>query len=432
MPHLFFFMACPHSLGEADAFTGWIGLKGADLNSHGSFMGFFQYQARDLAGATHKGVLEAVSEAEAARKLKSGRLYPVSIKAVKSRSRRKVPQEHVIRFFYDLSDLLEAGLSVDRALALISTNQSHKVFRQVVKDLFEEVQGGSDLSESLGKYRDVFGDLADHMVRAGEASATLGPILKKFAQYLEQQKAFRQTLISSMIYPGILLFTSMISLVVLLVYVIPNFAQIFQDLNQEVPLLTEILLQTGIFVQVYGWIFPLLLGIAFFGIRSSHRNPKVRGTVDRLLFRLPFTRFLIVHSELTRFCRTLGTMMQSGVPMLKSLSLAQEVLMNTVLKSSMSTLHREIKAGHSMSNFFRTQSTFPPRMGTMLRIAEEQGNLASGLLGLAEYFEREVHRTIQRLMTLLEPAVILFTGSIIAVMVISMFTAIFGIHDIQF
>ncbi len=395
-------------------------------------MGFFQYQARDLAGATHKGVLEAVSEAEAARKLKSGRLYPVSIKAVKSRSRRKVPQEHVIRFFYDLSDLLEAGLPVDRALALISTNQSHKVFRQVVKDLFEEVQGGSDLSESLGKYRDVFGDLADHMVRAGEASATLAPILNRFARYLEQRKAFRQTLISSMIYPGILLFTSLISLVVLLVYVIPNFAQIFQDLNQEVPLLTEILLQTGIFVENYGWIFPILLGIAFFGVKFSHRNPKVRGTLDRLLFRLPVTRFLVVHSELTRFCRTLGTMMQSGVPMLKSLSLAQEVLMNTVLRNSLSTLHREIKAGHSMSNFFRTQSIFPPRMGTMLRIAEEQGNLASGLLGLAEYFEREVHRTIQRLMTFLEPAVILFTGTIIAIMVISMFTAIFGIHDIQF
>lgn len=395
-------------------------------------MGFFQYQARDQAGVTHKGVLEALSEIDAARKLKSGRLYPVKIKAVKSRARRKVPQEHVIRFFYDLSDLLQAGLPVDRALALISTNQTHKVFQQVVKDLFEDVQGGSDLSESLGKYRDIFGDLADHMVRAGEASATLGPILKKFAEYLEQRKAFRQTLISSMIYPCILLFTSMISLVVLLVYVIPKFAQIFQDLNQEVPFLTQVLLKTGIFVKEYGWIFPILFGIAFFGTKYLYRNPKVRATLDRLLLRVPFTRFLIVHSELTRFCRTLGTMIQSGVPLLRALSLGQEVLMNTVLRNSLSNLHREIKVGHSMSNFFRTQGLFPPRMGTMLRIAEEQGNLGSGMLGLADHFEREVHRTIQRLLTLLEPAVILITGSIIAVMVMSMFTAIFGINEIQF
>lgn len=395
-------------------------------------MGFFQYQARDQAGTTHKGVLEALSEADAARKLKAGRLYPVKIKAARSRSRRKVSQEHIIRFFEDLSDLLHAGLPVDRALALISTNQTSKVFQQVVKDLFEDVQGGSDLSSALGKYRDVFGDLADHMVRAGEASGTLAPILKRFAQYLEQRRAFRQSLISSMIYPSILLFTSMISIVVLLVYVIPRFAQIFHDLNQKVPFLTELLLQTGIFVKEYGWIFPILFALFFFGIRYLYRKPKVRAGMDRFLFRIPFTRYLIVHSELTRFCRTLGTMIQSGVPLLRALSLGHEVLMNTVLKDSLSSLHREIKVGHSMSNFFRSQSAFPPRMGTMLRIAEEQGNLGEGMLGLSDYFERELQRTVQRLLTLMEPAVILLTGLVIAVMVMSMFTAIFGINDIQF
>ena len=208
-------------------------------------MSYFQYQARDGQGEMHKGVLEAVSEQDAARKLKSGRLYPVKIKAVKSGRGRRVPEEHIIRFFYDLSDLLSAGLPVDRALALISTNQTHKVFQRVVKDLLEEVQGGSDLSGAVGKYRDIFGDLSDHMVRAGEASGTLGPILKRLAQYMEQRRTFRQSLISSMIYPAILLGTSMLSMVVLLVYVIPKFAQIFHDLNQKVPLLTEILLQTG-------------------------------------------------------------------------------------------------------------------------------------------------------------------------------------------
>lgn len=395
-------------------------------------MGFFQYQARDQAGTTHKGVLEALSEADAARKLKAGRLYPLKIKAARSRSRRKVSQEHIIRFFQDLSDLLHAGLPVDRALALISTNQTNKVFQQVVKDLFEEVQGGSDLSSALGKYRDVFGDLADHMVRAGEASGTLAPILRRFSQYLEQRRAFRQSLISSMIYPSILLFTSMISIVVLLVYVIPRFAQIFHDLNQQVPFLTELLLQTGIFVKEYGWVFPILFGVCFFGIRYLYRTPKVRAGMDRFLFRIPFTRYLIVHSELTRFCRTLGTMIQSGVPLLRALSLGHEVLMNTVLKDSLSSLHREIKVGHSMSNFFRSQTAFPSRMGTMLRIAEEQGNLGEGMLGLSDYFERELQRTVQRLLTLMEPAVILLTGLVIAVMVMSMFTAIFGINDIKF
>lgn len=395
-------------------------------------MGYFQYQARDLQGTVHKGILEALSEPEAARKLKSSKLYPVKIKAIKSRRPRRVPEEHVIRFFFDLSDLLSAGLPVDRALALISTNQTHKVFRQVVQDLLEEVQGGMDLSGAIGKYRDVFGELSDHMVRAGEASATLGPITRRLAQHLEQRKAFRQNLVSSMIYPCILLGTSAISIVILLVYVIPKFAQIFKDLNQEVPFLTQMLLQAGVLLKEYGWVFPLLLAVGFCGGRHLYRQPKARRIVDRLLFRIPFTRNLILNSELTRFCRTLGTMIQAGVPLMRALTLGHELLINSVLKEAIAPVHREIKAGKSMSNFFRTHQPFPGRMGTMLRIAEEQGNLGDGLLGLGDHFEGELQRRIHRVMILLEPAVIVSTALGIGTMVLSMFSAIFGINEIQF
>ncbi len=395
-------------------------------------MGYFQYQARDLQGVVHKGVLEALSEPEAARKLKSNRLYPVRIKAVKSHRPRRVPEEHIIRFFFDLADLLQAGLPVDRALALISTNQTHKVFARVVEDLLSEVQGGADLSGAIGKYRDVFGELADHMVRAGEASATLGPITRRLAEYLERRRAFRQSLVSSMIYPTILLGTSGVSVIILLVYVIPKFAQIFADLNQEVPFLTQLLLQAGIFLQDYGWLFPLFLAMAFWGGRYLYRQPSSRLLMDRLILRLPFTRYLILCSQLARFCRTLGTMLQAGVPLLRALSLGQELLSNAVLKEAIAPLHREIKAGHSMSNFFRTHQPFPGRMGTMLRIAEEQGNLGEGLLGLGDHFEAEFQRRIQRLMIFLEPAVIIATATVIAAMVMSMFTAIFGINEIQF
>lgn len=395
-------------------------------------MGYFQYQARDLQGVVHKGVLEALSEPEAARKLKSNRLYPVRIKAVKSHRPRRVPEEHIIRFFFDLADLLQAGLPVDRALALISTNQTHKVFARVVEDLLSEVQGGADLSGAIGKYRDVFGELADHMVRAGEASATLGPITRRLAEYLERRRAFRQSLVSSMIYPTILLGTSGVSVIILLVYVIPKFAQIFADLNQEVPFLTQLLLQAGIFLQDYGWLFPLFLAVAFWGGRYLYRQPSSRLLMDRLILRLPFTRYLILCSQLARFCRTLGTMLQAGVPLLRALSLGQELLSNAVLKEAIAPLHREIKAGRSMSNFFRTHQPFPGRMGTMLRIAEEQGNLGEGLLGLGDHFENEFQRRIQRLMIFLEPAVIIATATVIAAMVMSMFTAIFGINEIQF
>lgn len=395
-------------------------------------MSYYQYQARDLQGEVHRGVMEAVSELDAARKLKSSRLFPVKIKAVKNQQRRRIPEDQVIRFFFDLSDLLLAGLPVDRALGLISTNQTHKGFQRIVKDLLEDVQGGSDLSGAIGKYRDVFGTLSDHMIRAGEASGTLGPILKRVAQYMEQRRAFRQTLISSMIYPVILLGTSMVSMVILLVYVIPKFAQIFHDLNQQVPFITQVMLQIGIWLKDYGWVIPFALAVTFWGGKYLLRNPRVRKATDRLLFWFPVTRYIILHSELTRFCRTLGTMMESGVPLLRALTLGQELIMNVVLKESIIPLHQEIKVGRSMSNYFRNQSVFPTRMGTMLRISEEQGNIGAGLLGLSDHFEKELQRTLQRIMSLMEPVVIMSTGVIIALMVMSMFTAIFGINDIKF
>src|SRR5208337_41631 len=304
------------------------------ITHHGVRMSFFQYQARDASGAIHRGVLEALSELEAARKLKAGRLFPVKIKAVRSRKKRRVPEEHIIRFFFDLSDLLVAGLPLDRALGLISSNQTHKRFQRMVQDLLESVQGGNDLSGALSQFRDVFGTLSDHMIRAGEASGTLGPILKRLAQYLEQRRAFRQAMISAMIYPAILLATSLVSVLVLLVYVIPKFAQIFHDMNQKVPFITQVMVDTGAWLENFGWIIPIAIVALFWGGKYLMRQPEVRKFRDKCLFRLPFTRYLILQSELTRFCRTLGTMLESGVPLLRALSLGQELIMNSVLRDS--------------------------------------------------------------------------------------------------
>lgn len=395
-------------------------------------MASFQYQARDSSGAAHRGVMEALSEADAARKLKSGKLFPVSIKAATRGGKRRIPEEHTIRFFFDLSDLLVAGLPVDRALSLISTNQTHKRFQRVVEELFESVQAGNDLSGAMSQYRDVFGTLSDHMIRAGEASGTLGPILKRLAQYLEQRRLFRQSMLSAMLYPAILLSTSTISVVILLVFVIPRFGQVFHELNQPVPLITKMMIDTGLWLRDYGWVIPLLAVVGLILGKYLLRRPGARAALDKFLFRLPFARFLILFSEMTRFCRTLGTMIESGVPLLRALTLGQGLILNGRLRESMDPLHQEIKTGRSMSNFFRTHPDFPARMGTILRISEEQGNLGAGLLSLSEYFEKELQRTLQRIMTMAEPMVILFTGGFIGVIVMSMFSAIFGINNIQF
>ena len=395
-------------------------------------MASFQYQARDSSGATHRGVMEALSESDAARKLKAGKMFPVSIKAATRSRKRRIPEEHVIRFFFDLSDLMLAGLPLDRALNLITANQTHKRFQRVVQELVESVQAGNDLSGAMSQYRDVFGALPDHMIRAGEASGTLGPILKRLAQYLEQRRAFRQTMVSAMVYPAILLSTSAVSVVILLVYVIPRFAQIFHELNQPVPLLTQMMISTGLWLREYGLVIPILAALGAISGKYLLRRPGARKSLDKLLFRLPFSRYLILFSEMTRFCQTLGTMLEAGVPLLRALSLGQGLILNGQLRESLNPLHQEIKAGRSMSNFFRSQPAFPARMGTILRISEEQGNLGAGLLSLSEFFEKEIQRRLQRIMTMAEPMVILLTGGFVGLIVMSMFSAIFGINNIKF
>ena len=395
-------------------------------------MPYFQYQARDVQGDMHRGVLDAPSEQEAARKLKATRLYPVKIKKVRSRSRRSVPKEQIIRFFFDLSDLLAAGLPLDRSLSLISGNQTHKVFQRVVEEILQNVQGGSDLSDALGNYRDVFGDLAHHMVRAGENSGALPPILNRVAEYLEQRRVFRQSIISAMVYPAIVIAMSTISVVVLLVYVIPKFAQIFQDLNQKVPALTMFLLQTGIFLKDYGWIIPAVVLVMVLGVRRLYRLPRFRALCDRAVLRIPFIRGLVLQGELTRFCSTLGTMLQSGVPIIRAINLVQQLVVNSALAQALAPIHGEVKVGRPFSNFFRTNALFPSRMPTMLRIAEEQGNLGEGLLSLSNYFEKDLQQSLQRTTTLLGPVVILLTGLIIGVIVVCIYSAIISVSDIQF
>jgi general secretion pathway protein F len=395
-------------------------------------MPYFQYQARDVQGDMHRGVLDAPSEQEAARKLKATRLYPVKIKKVRSRSRRSVPKEQIIRFFFDLSDLLAAGLPLDRSLSLISGNQTHKVFQRVVEEILQHVQGGSDLSDALGNYRDVFGDLAHHMVRAGENSGALPPILNRVAEYLEQRQVFRQSIISAMVYPAIVIAMSTISVVVLLVYVIPKFAQIFQDLNQKVPALTMFLLQTGIFLRDYGWTIPAVVLVIVLGVRRLYRLPRFRALCDRAVLRIPFIRGLVLQGELTRFCSTLGTMLQSGVPIIRAINLVQQLVVNSALAQALAPIHGEVKVGRPFSNFFRTNALFPSRMPTMLRIAEEQGNLGEGLLSLSSYFEKDLQQSLQRTTTLLGPVVILLTGLIIGVIVVCIYSAIISVTDIQF
>ncbi|MBW1974051.1 MAG: type II secretion system F family protein [Deltaproteobacteria bacterium] len=395
-------------------------------------MPFFVYRAQDITGHIHKGIIEAASLDEAVKKLKDKRLYPVQVKATRKRRFRRVPEEAVIGFCGDLADLLRSGLPMDRSLALLAKQETHSLFRQVLNEIFREVQQGANLSDALQKHEDIFGPLIHHMVRAGEASGALDSILKQLNLYLERKRQFKQSLLSASIYPVLLLVMSLFSVIVLLTYVIPRFAQIFQDLHQELPTVTQLLLHLGAALDRYGWIIPIMLGVIFFGGRALYRSGKLKDRVDRILLTVPIISKLTMSTDLSRFFLAMGTMVNAGVPLLKAISLGFQVLTNWELKKHVQPLQGEVKAGRPLSGFFASDPLFPPRVGTMLKLAEEKGELGKTLIELGAYFESETEKILKRVITFLEPTIIIGTGLIIGSMVLSMFSAILGISDIKF
>lgn len=393
-------------------------------------MANFEYLARDKTGNKHKGALEAASVDDAARRLAAKGLFPVSVKPVKARRGGAGAREEAIQVFEDLGGLLSSGVTVDRGLALMAAGETRKAVKAVILDMLERVQKGQNLSDAVAAYPDLFGDLSPHLLRAGESSGKIGLILPWITAYLRELHAFRKRLISSLIYPAILLAMSAVSVIVLLVYVMPKFGQIFKDLNQEPPMVTQVLLSLGEMISDWGWIFPLLFALFFWGGKALLKDPRVRAGLDRLWLRLPVARDLILNSDLNRFCSTLGIMLQSGVPMLTSIRLSENVLGNTAIRERLAPLPREVKAGRPVSAFFRADPLFPPRLGSMMHISEEQGRLAEGLIKLGEHYRGEFQQSLGRIVTMAEPMVIIVTGMIIGLLVISMFTAIFGVNEI--
>lgn len=396
-------------------------------------MGFFAYKAIDPSGEPIKGVVEASSIEEAAKKIRRNRLYPVKIEpAGKVKNQHRISDELVISFCKDMAGLLGAGLPIDRALTLLVGQEVNTTFKRILGDISKGVQEGKVLSDAIESHEEVFGTLVVHMIRAGEASGALEPVLRRLAGYLERRRTFKQNLISASIYPLLLLGMSLLSMIVLLIYVVPKFAKIFEDIHQTIPFFTRILISTGSALESYGWTIPLILAGTYLLIRKISSTPEGKKRIDRGLTKIPLIKKLTVYSNLSKFFLAMGTMVRAGVPILRAIALARNVVDNTVIKTELAPLYESVKSGKPVSSVFAGKELFPPRVSHMLRVGEERGELGDTLLALASYFEEETEKILRRLMTLMEPAIIIGTGIVIGAIVLSMFSAIVSISDIRF
>ncbi|RUM87527.1 MAG: type II secretion system protein GspF [Thermodesulfatator sp.] len=398
----------------------------------------FSYEAINHKGERISGTSSAPSRDEMAASLVAKGLQPVQLKRLRSFEtffefkKNKIGIDDVLYFTSELSDLLEAGVPLERSLTILADATDKKDVRKLVLDLRDSIHGGKSLSEALGAYPDVFDKLYVNMIKVGELGGVLPGVLNRLGDFMERSRQIRKFIISSSIYPSILAFVGLVSVFILVTFVVPKFGQIFQDLNQPMPLMTRLILDASLFLQQWWWLIFLILLLAYMLFRFQINTPEGRARWDELKLRLPLMSKFIKQVELGRFARTLGTLLESGVPILKGISLASEVVGNTVIKQAVQELYKGVRQGKSLSLLMRKSGIFPSLMIHLVSVGEETGGLPRMLLKIADDFDDQVQSETKIFLNMLEPITIVVMGVVIGGIIMSMLLAIFGINDVSF
>ena len=400
-------------------------------------MPVFLYRAADRGGHTVDGVMEAPDARAVIERLHKESYFPVRVaphaerKAWPTLAGRRVRQRDVLAMTQQLATLFEAGLPLDRALAILQELAPSPKLGEIVTDLLRSVRGGSSLSDALAKHHPrPFSRLYINMVRAGEKGGVLEVALRRLAEFLESRAAFTDAVVSALAYPLVITTVGAGAVVFLLTFVIPRFATIFADLHQAIPLPTQILMGVSATMQSYWWAGVLGILGAILGWRLWTGTPEGRLSWDRLLLRTPRVGSLTMKIETARFLRTLGTMLKSGVPVLGALAVVGDMMSNQIVARSVQRLSDSVKRGGTVASGMREHGQFPSLAVHMVRVGEETGRLEDMLIKAAETLEGDVRTDLKRMIGLLEPAVILAMGVLVAFIVVAMLLAIFSINDI--
>lgn len=394
-------------------------------------MPVYSYKATNLQGAIFEGIIDAPDEKAAIERLKTTGYIPLQVSVPKEGLKRfklKSSKNDLLIFTSELSALLDAGLPLDRSLNILANISESSEMKKVIQTVLKSIREGSSFSDALSKHPKVFPRLYVNMIRAGEAGGVLDSVLIKLNEFLESTKELKDHILSVMIYPAILLTTGGISIIILLTYVLPKFSVIFDELGGTLPLPTKILLFVSNLLKSYWWIIIILILAIWFLFRSYIKTPDGKYKWDS--FKLKLFGDLITKLETARFCRTLGTLLKSGVPLLQALNNSKDVIGNQVIASTIDSVSSGAKEGKGITLPLTNTNVFPPLALSMIKVGEETGQLDSMLLKVAQTYEKSLNTTIKRFVSLLEPLMILTMGLIIGFIVISILIAIFSITEL--
>jgi len=402
-------------------------------------MPVFVYRAADRKGQTIEGVMEAADARAVIERLHREAYYPIRVVTHAERAGAwprlgrgsRLRQRELLAMTQQLATLFEAGVPLDRALGILEELAPNPRLKVIVADLLRSVRGGASLSEALAKHHPrPFSRLYINMVRAGEKGGVLEVSLRRLAEFLESRAAFTDAVVSALAYPAVVTVVGAAATVFLLTFVIPRFATIFADLHQAVPLPTQILLSVSGAVRSHWWVGVLGLLVVVLAWRTWTATPEGRLAWHRTLLGVPRIGGIILKIETARFARTLGTMLRSGVPVMGALAVVGEMMTNEVIGRAVNRLAEDVKRGGTVAAGMAAHARFPALAVHMVRVGEETGRLEDMLIKTAETFEEDVRTEMRRFIGLLEPAIILGMGVLVAFIVVAMLMAIFSINEI--
>ena len=399
----------------------------------------FFYRAVGKDGGIVNGVVEESSDRAAALKLQDMGLVPLHLGTRRSRriwdmeigwSPGGIGSRDLMFFTQELSTLVSSGLPLDRSLAICKELSGKKKLQALAEEILQDLKRGRTLADSLAAHPRVFSKLYVNMVRAGEAGGALPLVLERLVEFQQSADELRSYLISSLIYPALLTLVGAASIVVLLNYVIPRFAEIFQEAGQALPLPTQILLGVSGFTQGYWWVFLLVLAGLGVGFSRLLASPKGRLWWDGLKLRTVGIGEILKKVEVARISRTLGTLVHNAVPLVQALGIVREISGNRVIAQAIRTVAEGVKRGEGVARPMRRAEIFPPLAVHLIEVGEETGRLDTMLLRLADIYDKDVRSAVKSFIALFEPVMILVMGLVIGGIVISTVLAMVSINEL--
>jgi len=400
----------------------------------------FEYKVRDHTGSMKTGKLEAESPAQVAAKLKQMGYAPVSItKAgggmsteikIPGFGKPKIKLKDLAVFSRQFATMINAGLSLLRALNILVEQTENKELARVLGEVRNDIETGNSVSSAMAKHPEAFPPLMVNMSRAGEVGGFLDQVLLQIADNYEAEVKLRGKVKSAMTYPVVVLCIAVLAVIGMLLFIVPTFAGLFDQLGGTLPAPTRVLvaMSSGLKVGIIPLVVTIFVGMQVW--RRVKHKPQVRNVVDPLKLKLPVFGSLFQKIALTRFCRNLGTMMHSGVPILQSLDIVAETTGNVVIEKATRAVQESVRTGEALTKPLSEHPVFPPMVVQMMAVGEDTGALDAMLHKIAEFYDQEVESTTESLTALIEPLMIAFLGGIVGSMIVALYMPIFKIFDL--